>query len=218
MPPVTPCCCFLDAAYLNSPSKKWFSPGRSIPSQNLPLAASVLECCQHEPPKRAGQSRRIRQLHTQWAPQRGWEGWPQCLCPHVQPRIHLTGRWRHLLAVTAHFSASSPSFSTDLPPASLQLCPYSPAQHLGCPVSPITASPTAAASPPSPTPRLCVPRPSWGLPLLGPPRSSAPIQPLPASPAQPLTRGTSAEQPEVWTLDISQLPASEPIGRSVPMM
>lgn len=132
---------FLDAAYLNSPSKRVIFPWVEVYCQiELALGNECPEHCQPSLQTERASPEESRQLHTQWAPKgerKGGRGPP--LSPRVQT-LESTCEWPVESPVSPPASplASSPSHSpTDLPPVSLPAVHFLPSSTPGLsPVSP----------------------------------------------------------------------------------
>ncbi|KAI4552743.1 hypothetical protein MJT46_020104 [Ovis ammon polii x Ovis aries] len=203
---------FLDAAYLNSPSKRVIFPRVEVYCQiELALGNQCPECCQPSLQREPASPEESRQLHTQWAPKgdgRGGRSAP--LSPPMQaPESTCDWPVEAPASSPAPPPASSPSRSpTDLPPASLPAVPLLLSSTPGLsPVSPSQQIQPTASPPKSPPPQASAsPRPSLGPSTAGPPPVS-PRHSSSASPAQPPVEELGPEQPRgMDPSGLSQLP------------
>uniref|UniRef100_A0A8C2S871 PNPLA domain-containing protein n=1 Tax=Capra hircus TaxID=9925 RepID=A0A8C2S871_CAPHI len=185
----------LNAAYLNSPSKRVIFPRVEVYCQiELALGNQCPECCQPSLQREPASPEESRQLHTQWAPKgdgRGGRSAP--LSPPMQaPESTCDWPVEAPASSPAPPPASSPSRSpTDLPPASIPAVPLLPSSTPGpSPQIQPTASP-----PKSPPPQASAsPRPSLGPSTAGAP-PVLPRHSSSASPAQPPLEELGPEQP-----------------------
>lgn len=203
---------FLDAAYLNSPSKRVIFPRVEVYCQiELALGNQCPECCQPSLQREPASPEESRQLHTQWAPKgdgRGGRSAP--LSPPMQaPKSTCDWPVEAPASSPAPPPASSPSRSpTDLPPASLPAVPLLPSSTPGpSPVSPSQQIQPTASPPKSPPPQASAsPRPSLGPSTAGAP-PVLPRHSSSASPAQPPLEELGPEQPRgMDPSGLSQLP------------
>ena len=214
---------FLDAAYLNSPSKRVIFPRVEVYCQiELALGNECPERCQPSLQREPASPEESRQLHTQWAPkgdERGGRSPP--LSPPLQAP-ESTGDWPVESPVSSPASpaASSPSRSpVDLPPASLPAVHLLPSSTPGLsPLSPSQQIQPTGPPPQSPPPQASAsPRPSLGPSTVRVP-PTLPGYSSSASPAQPPAEALGPEQPQ--GMDPSGLSAAshpEPTGKCVMM-
>ncbi|XP_043763236.1 omega-hydroxyceramide transacylase [Cervus elaphus] len=190
----------LNAAYLNSPSKRVIFPRVEVYCQiELALGNECPERCQPSLQRESARPEEPRQLHTQWAPKGDGKG--SC-SPPLSPPLQApesTGDWpvESPVSSPALPAASSPSRSpADLPPASLPAVHLLPSSTPGLsPVSPSQQIQPTGSPPQSPPPQASAsPRPCLGPSTVRapptPPRSSS------ASPAQPPAEALGPEQPQ----------------------
>ncbi|KAJ1068551.1 hypothetical protein K5549_005247 [Capra hircus] len=190
----------LNAAYLNSPSKRVIFPRVEVYCQiELALGNQCPECCQPSLQREPASPEESRQLHTQWAPKgdgRGGHSAP--LSPPMQaPESTCDWPVEAPASSPAPPPASSPSRSpTDLLPASLPAVPLLPSSTPGpSPVSPSQQIQPTASPPKSPPPQASAsPRPSLGPSTAGAP-PVLPRHSSSASPAQPPLEELGPEQP-----------------------
>ncbi|XP_055427558.1 omega-hydroxyceramide transacylase isoform X2 [Bubalus kerabau] len=190
----------LNAAYLNSPSKRVIFPRVEVYCQiELALGNQCPERCQPSLQREPASPKKSRQLHTPWAPKGdGRGGHSPPLSPPMQAP-ESTCDWPVESPVSSPASppASSASCSpTDLPPASLPAVPLRPSSTPGLsPESPSQQIQPAESPPTSPPPQASAsPRPSLGPSTVGAP----PVLPQysSASPAQPPVEELGPEQPQ----------------------
>lgn len=203
---------FLDAAYLNSPSKRVIFPRVEVYCQiELALGNQCPERCQPSLQRQPASPEESRQLHTQRAPKEDGRGGR---CPPLSPPMpapESTCDWPVEPPVLSPASppASSPSRSpTDLPPASLPAVSSLPSSTPGLsPVPPSQQIQPTGSPPKSPPPQATAsPRPPLGPCSVGAP-PALPRYSSSASPAQPPVEELGPEQPQgMDPSGLSQLP------------
>ncbi|MXQ85491.1 hypothetical protein E5288_WYG011426 [Bos mutus] len=191
----------LNAAYLNSPSKRVIFPRVEVYCQiELALGNQCPERCQPSLQRQLASPEESRQLHTQRAPKEDGRGGR---CPPLSPPMpapESTCDWPVESPVLSPASppASSPSRSpTDLPPASLPAVPLLPSSTPGLsPVPPSQQIQPTGSPPKSPPPQATAsPRPPLGPCGVGAP-PAFPRYSSSASPAQPPVEELGPEQPQ----------------------
>lgn len=203
---------FLDAAYLNSPSKRVIFPWVEVYCQiELALGNECPEHCQPSLQTERASPEESRQLHTQWAPKGERKGGRD---PPLSPPVQTpesTCEWPVASPVSPPASplASSTSHSpTDLPPVSLPAVHFLPSSTPGLsPVSPSQQVQLTGSPPRSPPPQSSMSsRTSLGPSAVG----TSPTLPQcssSASPAQPPVEELGPEQPQgMDPSGFSQLP------------
>ncbi|XP_059736446.1 omega-hydroxyceramide transacylase isoform X2 [Bos indicus] len=192
----------LNAAYLNSPSKRVIFPRVEVYCQiELALGNQCPERCQPSLQRQPASPEESRQLHTQRAPKEDGRGGR---CPPLSPPMpapESTCDWPVEPPVLSPASppASSPSRSpTDLPPASLPAVSSLPSSTPGLsPVPPSQQIQPTGSPPKSPPPQATAsPRPPLGPCSVGAP-PALPRYSSSASPAQPPVEELGPEQPQV---------------------
>ncbi|XP_060018696.1 omega-hydroxyceramide transacylase [Lagenorhynchus albirostris] len=191
----------LNAAYLNSPSKRVIFPWVEVYCQiERALGNECPEHCQPSLQTERASPEESRQLHTQWAPKGERKGGrdPPLFPPVQTPES--TCEWPVASPVLPPASplASSPSHSpTDLPPVALPAVHFLPSSTPGLsPVSPSQQVQLTGSPPRSPPPQSSMSsRTSLGPSAVG----TSPTLPQcssSASPAQPPVEELGPEQPQ----------------------